>query len=147
MRCHQYCGGAADSVHRQSSGYPGCAREMMVLILWEACVCVLEAFDVSVPVAAILKEKLTLKSPDEFDTAGTNPDTGSTPVRTNSENASERLCSKFESVETPAIMSVTKCSLCFRRQSARRSGGYCEPLTSRIFSKLFMRCPLRPRLQ
>ena len=23
MRCHQYCGDATDSVHRQSSGYPG----------------------------------------------------------------------------------------------------------------------------
>ena len=33
MRCHQYCGGATDSVHRQSSGYPGCAREMVVPIL------------------------------------------------------------------------------------------------------------------
>ena len=32
MRCHQYCGGATDSVHRQSSGYPGCAREMLVPI-------------------------------------------------------------------------------------------------------------------
>ena len=33
MRCHQYCGGAADFVYRQSSGHPGCAREMVVLIL------------------------------------------------------------------------------------------------------------------
>ena len=30
MRCHQYCGGATDLVHRRSSGYPGCAREMVV---------------------------------------------------------------------------------------------------------------------
>ena len=33
LRCHQYFGGAADFVHRQSSGYPGCVREMVVLIL------------------------------------------------------------------------------------------------------------------
>ena len=32
MRCHQYCGGAADFAHRQSSGYRGCVREMVVLI-------------------------------------------------------------------------------------------------------------------
>ena len=70
------------------------------------CVCVPEACDVRDTVAAILKEELTLKSPDEVDTAVRNPDTGSTPVRTNSENASERLYSKFESVETPAIMSA-----------------------------------------
>ena len=38
-------------------------------------------------IAAILKEKLTLKSSDEIDTAVRNPDTGSTPVRTNLENA------------------------------------------------------------
>ena len=51
--------------------------------------------------AAILKEKLTLKSPDEIDTAVRNPDTGSTPVRTNSENASE-VHSKLVIVGTPA---------------------------------------------
>ena len=39
MRCHQYSGGATDSVHRQSSGYPGCAREMVVPI-YEGPVCV-----------------------------------------------------------------------------------------------------------
>ena len=33
MRCRQYCGGATVFVHRQSSGYPGCAREMMVPVL------------------------------------------------------------------------------------------------------------------
>ena len=43
-----------------------------------------EACDVRLMVAAILKEKLTLKSPDEVDTAVWNPGT-------NSENASERL--------------------------------------------------------
>ena len=32
MRCHQYCGGAADLVHRQSR-YPGCALKMVVPIL------------------------------------------------------------------------------------------------------------------
>ena len=32
MICHQYCGGAADFAHRQSSGYRGCVREMVVLI-------------------------------------------------------------------------------------------------------------------
>ena len=25
-RCHQHCGGAADSVHRQSGGHPECAE-------------------------------------------------------------------------------------------------------------------------
>ena len=53
--------------------------------------CVPEACNVRVTVAAILKEKLTLKSPGEVDTAVWNPDIGRTPVRTNSENASERL--------------------------------------------------------
>ena len=38
-------------------------------------------------IAAILKEKLTLKSPDEIDTVVRNPDTGSTSVRMNLENA------------------------------------------------------------
>ncbi len=42
---------------------------------------------------------------------------------------------------------VTRCSLCFRKQSARRSGGYCEPLTSSVFSLLLMRCPQQRRLQ
>ena len=37
-------------------------------------------------IAAILKEKLTLKSPDEIDTVVRNPDTGST-VPMNLENA------------------------------------------------------------
>ena len=37
-------------------------------------------------IAAILKEKLTLKSPDEIDIAVRNPDTGSTLVRMNLEN-------------------------------------------------------------
>ena len=58
MRCHQYCGVATDSVHRQSSGYPGCAREMVVLDLWGA-VCVPEACNVRIVIAAIL-EKLVL---------------------------------------------------------------------------------------
>ena len=61
--------------------------------------------DVRVTVAAILKEMLTLKSPDEGDTAVWNPRHGRTPVRTNSENASE-VCSKFESVGTPARMTI-----------------------------------------
>ena len=62
MRCHQYCGGATDSVHRQSSGYPGCAREKVVPILWGVCVCVCvpEACDVRIVIAAILKMKLVL---------------------------------------------------------------------------------------
>ena len=62
-------------------------------LFYEGPVCVPEACDVRVTVAAILKEKLTLKSPDEVDTAVWNPDTGKTPVRTYSENASERLFS------------------------------------------------------
>ena len=49
--------------------------------LYEEPVCVPEACDVRVTVAAILKEKLTFKSPDEIDTAVWNPDTGSTLVR------------------------------------------------------------------
>ena len=53
--------------------------------------CVPEACDVRVTVASILKEKMTLRSLDEVETAVWNPDTGSTLVRTNSENASERL--------------------------------------------------------
>ena len=80
-------------LHRQCSEYPGCVREMVVLF-YEEPVCVPEACDVRVTVAAILKEKLTLKSPDEIDTAVRNPDTGSTLVRTNSENPSE-VCSKL----------------------------------------------------
>ena len=45
--------------------------------------CVPEACDVRIMVDAILKEKLTLKLPDEVDTA--------VWIGTNSENASERL--------------------------------------------------------
>ena len=59
--------------------------------LYEELGCVPGACDVRATVAAILKEKLTLKSTDEVDTAVWNPDTGRTPVRTNSDNASERL--------------------------------------------------------
>ena len=55
--------------------------------------------------AAILKEKLTLKSPDEIDTAVRNPDTGSTSVLTSLENASE-MNSKLVIVGTPASSSV-----------------------------------------
>ena len=44
MRCHRYCGGATDSVHRQSSGYPDCAREMLVPV-YEGPVCVPETCD------------------------------------------------------------------------------------------------------
>ena len=33
MRVHQFCGGAADFVHRQSSGCTGCALETVVPIL------------------------------------------------------------------------------------------------------------------
>ena len=30
MRCRQCCGGATNSVHRHSSGYPGCGEEVGV---------------------------------------------------------------------------------------------------------------------
>ena len=54
-RCHQHCGRATDSVHRQSSGYPGCAREMLVPILWKPVCVFLKRVTVTV-IAAILKE-------------------------------------------------------------------------------------------
>ena len=45
-RRHQHCGGAADSVHRQSSGHPGCVWKM---VFYHARpVCVPEACDVLV---------------------------------------------------------------------------------------------------
>ena len=40
MRCHQYCGGATDLVHRQSSGYPGCARRWWFPFYEEPHMCV-----------------------------------------------------------------------------------------------------------
>ena len=43
-------------------------------------------------IAAISKEKLTSSSLDEIGTAVRNPDTGSKPVWTNSENVSEVYC-------------------------------------------------------
>ena len=52
-------------------------------------------------IAASLKEKLTLKSPDEIVIVVRNTDTASTPVRTNLENASE-VNSKLEIVGTPS---------------------------------------------
>ena len=90
MRCHHFCGGAADFVHRQSSGYPGCAREMVVPILWGA-VCVF--------LKRVTSESWSSRFWEEVDTDVWNPGT-------NSENASERLYSKFESVGTPAHKNV-----------------------------------------
>ena len=69
-------------------------------LFYERLVCVPGASDVRIKVAAIL-EKLTLKSPDEIDTAVRNPDTGSTRVRTNSEHANE-VYGKLEIAGTPA---------------------------------------------
>ena len=43
-------------------------------------------------IATTSKEKLTSSSPDEIGTAVRNPDTGSKPVWTNSENVSEVYC-------------------------------------------------------
>ena len=37
-RCHQHCGGAADSAHRQSSGHPGLRGRWWFVFSWEACV-------------------------------------------------------------------------------------------------------------
>ena len=106
MRCHQHCGGAADCtsteqwMSRWSTGDGGSH-------LYEELGCVPEACDVRVTVAAILKEKLTLKPTDEVDTAVWNPDTGRTPVRTNSDNASERLFTATSRAwGTPARMSA-----------------------------------------
>ena len=101
--------------------------------LYEELVCVPEACDVRVTVAAILKEKLALKSPDVVDAAVWNPVTGRTPVRTNSENASERLCSQFECVGTPARMMI----------ATRRSSS--EVKCSSAF--FFATCPLRRRVE
>ena len=44
MRCHQYCGGATDLVHRQNNGDPGSAKKMLVPIC-DRFVCVFEACD------------------------------------------------------------------------------------------------------
>ena len=56
MRCHQYCGSAADFVHRQSSRYPGFCNGDGGSFCEELCVCVLEACDVRLVIATILKE-------------------------------------------------------------------------------------------
>ena len=97
----------------------------------EGPVCVPEACDVRVTVAVILKEKLTLKSPDEIDTAVRNPKNGSTRVRTNSENASE-VKSKLESVGTPARVRIVTRGLVRSRVSS---------------ASCFATCPLRRRGQ
>ena len=58
-------------------------------------------------IAAILKEKLTLKSSDEIDSAVRNPDTRSTPVRMNSEMRIDRGDAReFKSVGTLARMTI-----------------------------------------
>ena len=50
MRCRQYCGDATELVHRQSSGYPGCARRWWFPFYEKlhVCVCVPEACNVTI---------------------------------------------------------------------------------------------------
>ena len=60
MRCRPYCGGATDSVHRQSSGYPGCARRWWFPFYEDLHVCVLEACNVKIAGIADFEKKLAL---------------------------------------------------------------------------------------
>ena len=62
MRCRQYCGGAADSVHRQSTVDIQVVqgRWWFLLYVGPVCVCVPEACDVRIVIAAILEKKLVL---------------------------------------------------------------------------------------
>ena len=73
MRCHQHCGGAADFftsteqwISRLCAGGDGSC-------LYEELVWFPEACDVTVTVAAILNQMLTLKSPGVVDAAVWNP--------------------------------------------------------------------------
>ena len=145
-------------VHRQSSGCPGGAPEMVVLIFMRSWGVFLERVTVRATVAAILKEKLTLKPTDEVDTAVWNPDTGRTPVRTNSDNASERLFSaNSRAWGMPARMSarvwmstrpcdevqlvLPKAERTSKRRVLRTLDIQC------LQQVIYARCPLRRRLQ
>ena len=60
MRCHQYCGCVTDFVHRQSSGYPGCARRWWFPFYEELHMCVfLKRVTLELSLT-ILKKKLAL---------------------------------------------------------------------------------------
>ena len=82
--------------------------------LYEELVCVPGACDVRVTVAASLKEKLTLKSPDEVDTAVWNPrhreDAGADKFRecewSEKQTRDRGDAREFESVGTPARMTI-----------------------------------------
>ena len=65
-RCRRSCSSTEQWISRLCAGDGGS-------YLYEELGCVPEACDVRVTVAAILKEKLTLKSPDVVDTAVWNP--------------------------------------------------------------------------
>ena len=60
MRCRQYCGGATDLVHQQSSGYPGCARRWWFPFYEELHMCVFLRRVTSESGSTILKKKLAL---------------------------------------------------------------------------------------
>ena len=84
-------------------------------------------------IAAILKEKLTLKSPDEIDTVVRNPDTGST-VPMNLENANR-------SWGRPRVEECGDARAHDDRDEEARP-------KSSVFRKLFFAtCPLRRRMK
>ena len=82
-RCRRFCTSTEQWISRLCKGDGG---SYFMKGLWEFLKHVTAAV-----IAAILKETLTLKSSDEIDTVVRNPDTGSTSVRMNLENANRSL--------------------------------------------------------